>query len=68
LPRKQFRAVQPKAFTRIKTSLFFGMGTGRLSILRTSGLPASRITAAFIVAIGGPSGSQARGGFVVEKQ
>ena len=36
-------------FTRTRTSPLLGLGTGRCSILRTSGPPASQITAAFIV-------------------
>ena len=43
--------LSPNALTRIKTSPLFGVGIGRLSILRTSGPPASWITAAFIVVI-----------------
>lgn len=39
----------PHALTRINTSPSVGTGTGTLSTLSTSGPPASRITAAFIV-------------------
>jgi hypothetical protein len=43
--------LRPNAFTRINTSSIFGVGTGMLSIFKTSGPPASWITAAFIVCI-----------------
>src|ERR1700687_1057606 len=41
----------PNALTRISTSPLCGAGIGRLSILRSSGPPASWITAAFMVVI-----------------
>jgi len=41
--------LRPNAFTRMSTSPCRGVGTGRRSILKTSGPPASYITAVFVI-------------------
>ena len=52
----------PNAFTRMSTHPASGFGTGRCSILSTSGPPGSWITAAFIMA---PIAACAATGFVL---
>jgi hypothetical protein len=48
---KSSERLRPNAFTRMRTSPFWGVGIGSVSSLRTSGPPGEWMTTAFMVAM-----------------